>query len=197
MTLYQTSSHDLFADAFFILNEQLMFASLYGRDVNVLSMLALMTGADGGMDALGFRSTDDTRHYPVNTTARRFFSLQKRMTKLHTHNYGVLSHVFLYADDLVELNRETRTAWMVLDDPEADTRAAVWGVINQVTDIPMLDEWADSIIERLDAQGCLLTYEPGISADSAVVGIKACRISLPEDFDCQVSTMLKSQVLRV
>ncbi len=193
MELYVTSTHDLFSDAFMILNGRLMFASLYGRDVNVLSLMGLLTGADSGLDQLGFRLPGSEHYHPVNTTARHFFNLQKRMTKLHTHNYGVLSHVFLHADDLVDLNRESRSAWVVWDDPATDTRPAIWSVLNQVTDIPLLDEWADAIIERLDAQGCLVTYQPGITAEAAVVGIKACRINLPEDFDCQISTMLKSK----
>ena len=49
MVLYQASTHDLFADAFFILNERLMFASLYGRDANVLSLLGLLSGSGDGI----------------------------------------------------------------------------------------------------------------------------------------------------
>ena len=45
--LYRTSSHDLFADAFFIHQGRLMFASLHGRDANVLSFMAALTAPAG------------------------------------------------------------------------------------------------------------------------------------------------------
>ncbi len=196
MVLYQASTHDLFADAFFILNERLMFASLYGRDANVLSLLGLLSGSGDGIDALGFRLPESERHHPENTTARRFYDLEKRMTKLHTHNYGVLLHVFLHAGELADTDRAQRTAWVVSDDVDADISQMVWMAVQELTDVPLLDHWGKVLLAQLAEQGCLVQYQPGINAEAAVVGIQACHIRLPEDFDQQVSILLKTAVLK-
>ena len=58
MQLYQTSGGDLFADAFFILHERLMFASLYGRDANMLSLLARLNKGD--QEPISFRLPEKT-----------------------------------------------------------------------------------------------------------------------------------------
>ena len=50
--LYLTSRNNLMADAFFIWDKQLMFASLHGRDAD---MLAFQAQIQTGYDKLGFR----------------------------------------------------------------------------------------------------------------------------------------------
>lgn len=196
--MYRTSSHDLFADAFFILNERLMFASLYGRDANMLSMLAMMNN-DGGADlgSLGFRDENEQRHYPARTTARYFCDLHKHMTKIPTHNYGVLVHSFIYSSEIIKYDHDNKTAWLVSDDIHADLSKQVWRVINGLTDVPLLDNWAASVLSRLQQQECIKMYEPGIREDAALVGVQACRIRIPDDFDLQISHWLKTGVLRV
>lgn len=193
MPLYQTSSRDLFADAFFILHRRLMFASLYGRDANVLSLLASLNTGD---EAVGFRLPEDKQHHPPNTTACLFTELHKRMTKIHTHNYGVLTHVFVYAGDLVEYNRDTRSGWVVLDNTEADMLQPVWRCVMQLADVPLLDEWAPFVVHQLQQHGHLTFYRPGIAAEAAIVGVQACHICLPSDFDALVSQWLKSGALQ-
>jgi len=192
MQLYQTSSHDLFSDAFFIKHDRLMFASLYGRDANVLSLFGLLSGSGEQVDALGFRPPESNRLYPENTTARHFRDLQKRMAKLHTHNYGVLTQVFLFAEDLVDVDRAGRSAWVVSDDASADMGKMVWSAVTELADVPLLDEWSGVLLDLLATQQCLTAYRPGINAEAAIVGIQACQIRLPDDFDRQVSDMLKA-----
>ena len=192
MQLYQTSSHDLVSDAFFIKHDRLMFASLYGRDANMLSLFGLLSGSGEQVDALGFRPPESNRLYPENTTARHFRDLQKRMTKLHTHNYGVLTHVFLFAEDLIDVDRAGRSAWVVSDDASADMGKMVWSAVTELADVPLLDEWSGVLLDLLATQQCLTAYRPGINAEAAVVGIQACQIRLPDDFDRQVSDMLKA-----
>lgn len=196
--MYRTSSHDLFADAFFILNERLMFASLYGRDANMLSMLALMNN-NGGVDlgALGFRDSDDQSYHPPRTTARYFFDLYKHMTKISTHNYGVLTHAFVYSSEIVKYDFDSKTAWLVSADTEADLTDQVWCAINGLTDVPLLDSWARAVLLHLQQQECVRMYPPGISEEAALVGVQACRIRIPDDFSLQISHWLKTGVLSV
>ena len=113
--LYRTSSHDLFADAFFIHQERLMFASLHGRDANVLSFMAALTAPpeQGGIRQVGFRLPDDAQLHPPRTTAQQVYGMGKRISKYATHNFGVLTHMFLYADVLEEPDRDSRSAWIV------------------------------------------------------------------------------------
>ena len=197
MQLFQTSTHDLFSDAFFIKHDRLMFASLYGRDANVLSLFGLLSGSGEQVDALGFRPPESNRLYPENTTARHFRDLQKRMTKLHTHNYGVLAHVFLVAEELLAPDRENKVAWIVSDDLQADLGKMVWAAVSELADVPLLDSWSTEVLEMLDRQDCLQMFVPGTATvEMAVVGVQACKILLPDDFGRQVSHMLKTGVLR-
>ncbi|WP_281785407.1 hypothetical protein [Uruburuella suis] len=195
MQLYQTSTHDLFSDAFFILHDRLMFASMYGRDANVLSLFGLLTG-DDGIDALGFRLSDSQQYHPANTTAHQFWNLQKRMTKLHTHNYGVLTHVFLVAEELVEPDQMKKVAWIISDDLHADINKMIWAAVLELADVPLLSSWSVNVLEMLNRQSCLQMFIPGTkTAEMAVIGVQACKISLPADFDRQVSHMLKTGLL--
>ncbi|MFC5919668.1 hypothetical protein ACFPVS_02635 [Neisseria weixii] len=186
--MYRTSSHDLFADAFFILNDRLMFASLYGRDANVLSLLAVLNNNGvSGTERLGFREADSAAGaYPPFSTARYFTGLYKHMTKIHTQNYGVLIHAFVYADEVIRHDLDGKTAWLISDDTDTELTDGIWQTVNRLTDVPLLDGWADRILPRLREQGCIRCYPPGISAEATLVGIQACHIRIPDDFDQQV-----------
>lgn len=196
--LFQTSSHDLFSDAFFILNDRLMFASLYGRDANLLSLLAVLNNNGlSGQERLGFREPDSAAAYPPCSTARYFSGLYKHMTKIQTQPYGVLVHAFVYAGDIVQQDLDAKTAWLVSDNTDTDLSEGIWQTVNRLSDIPLLDGWSAQILPRLREQGCVRHYPPGISAEAALVGVQACHIRIPDDFDLQVSCLLKTGVLTV
>ena len=58
--LYLTSRNNLMADAFFIWDKQLMFASLHGRDADMLAFQAQIQSSQGyGYEKLGFRRPED------------------------------------------------------------------------------------------------------------------------------------------
>jgi hypothetical protein len=83
------------------------------------------------IDALGFRLPDiepspSGQHHRSSV----FVNLQKRMTKLHTHNYGVLTHVFLVAEDLVDVG-PSRPQWpgSFLTMHSADMGKMVWSAV--------------------------------------------------------------------
>lgn len=191
--LYLTSSHNLIADAFFILDNRLMFASLHGRDADIWSFLATMQ--EGSKERLGFREPEDIVYYPMLTTASRFYGLVKRTTKYATHNFGTISHMFMYAEDLVELNHDAKTGWIIMDDVHADLDKAIWLCLQQLSDMPLLEHWRDRILSELSEQGCIRWFQPGISSDAAVVGILAASVKVPENFDSQLTEMLRNQLL--
>ena len=190
MQLYQTSGSDLFSDAFFILHDRLMFASLYGRDANVLSLLARLN--KGSQEPLGFRLPEDRLYYPTYSTARHFSNLHKRTTRLHTRQYGVLLHTFLYCGELTEPDRDNRSAWVVSDNLSADMQPLVWACLNRLSDIPLDDAWAGFVTARLKEVGSLQHFYPGICSAGSLIGIKACHINLPSDFDTMLSDWLKN-----
>ena len=64
--LYLTSRNDLMADAFFIWGKQLMFASLHGRDADMLSFQAQLQVSN---ERLGFRQPGEVLTCPRLTTA--------------------------------------------------------------------------------------------------------------------------------
>ena len=194
--MYLTSTHDLFCDAFFIHQGRLIFASLYGQNANVQSLLAQMNN-NGGADlgTLGFREQESGMLYPPFTTARHFFNLYKHTTKINTQNYGVLVHAFVYCGEVVCYDIEAKTAWLLSDNLQDDMDYQVWLTVNTLTDVPLLESWRNVVLERLKEQNCMTSYSPGITAESALVGVRACRICIPEDFDRQVETWLRSGIL--
>ena len=188
--LYLTSTHNLIADAFFILDNRLMFASLHGRDADIWSFTAAMQAGSNGK--LGFRQLGDTIYCPMLTTASLFYGLVRRTGKYPTHNFGTVSHMFMYAEDLVELNHDTKTGWVVMNDAHADPDNAAWQCLQQLSDVPLLEHWRGRILCELSEQGCIRQFRPGIDANAAVVGISAVSVKVPGDFDGQLTEMLRS-----
>ncbi|EOF8512321.1 hypothetical protein ACI6Z6_000864 [Neisseria gonorrhoeae] len=121
--LYLTSRNDLMADAFFIWNRQLMFASLHGRDADMLSFQAQLQVSN---ERLGFRRPEEVLSCPRLTTAEHCLNLSKYMTKYQTLNYGSVTHMFLYSDILIQPNFDSKTGWVMLDDVTADLDKAAW-----------------------------------------------------------------------
>lgn len=193
MSLYQTSSHDLFADAFFILNGRLMFASLHGRDSGIMSFLAGLSlpAHQGGIDKLGFRLPETHHVYPFDSTAHMFTNLSKRVSKYMTHNFGMLTHVFVYSDELVAPDPEKRMAWIIQENEKTDIQDTVWQCIKQISDIPLMDKWRSRLITMLERQDSIRYFQPALSVAFAIVGLQAVQIALPDDFDQQISQALK------
>ena len=196
--LYRTSSHDLFADAFFIYQGRLMFASLHGRDANVLSFMAALTAPpeQGGIRQVGFRLPDDAQLHPPRTTAQQVYGMGKRISKYATHNFGVLTHMFLYADVLEEPDRDNRSAWIVQTDTAADLGKAVWQAVEQLSDVPLLPQWQPYLTAALAGRESIRCYL-GDEGDASLFNLQAAYVHIPEDFDVMVSEGLRSGRLHV
>ena len=115
--LYLTSRNDLMADAFFIWGKQLMFASLHGRDADMLSFQAQLKVSN---ERLGFRQPGEVLTCPRLTTAEYCLNLSKYMTKYQTLNYGPVTHMFLHSDILIQPYLDSKTCWVMLVDVTAD-----------------------------------------------------------------------------
>ncbi|KLT72078.1 hypothetical protein PL75_10050 [Neisseria arctica] len=181
------------ADAFFLLGRRLMFASLHGRDADMLSFqAALQSPHPYGISRLGFRQPDEKLEYPIMTTAEVMTGLSKHLTKYPTHNYGLVTHMFLYAEELATLNRDAKHGWVLLDDTAADLDKAAWHCLQQLSDIPLLDQWRYKVLDTLTELGCINRYTPGINENAAVIGVQAVEVRIPDDFDAVISNLLCS-----
>ncbi|HFB8530702.1 TPA: hypothetical protein ACKUG7_001194 [Neisseria gonorrhoeae] len=190
--LYLTSRNDLMADAFFIWNRQLMFASLHGRDADMLSFQAQLQVSN---ERLGFRRPEEVLSCPRLTTAEHCLNLSKYMTKYQTLNYGSVTHMFLYSDILIQPNFDSKTGWVMLDDVTADLDKAAWQLVRQLSDIPLLEHWQNAVLSVLEADKSIMRFTPRIDEEYAVVGVQAVRVDIPEDFDVRLTAMLQSDRL--
>lgn len=189
--LYLTSRNNLMADAFFIWNKQLMFASIHGRDADMLAFLAQIQSSQG-YDKLGFRRPEDSLSYPRLTTAECLFNLSKHITKYPTHNYGSVTHMFLHTECLIQPDRDVKTGWVMLNDVAADLDKAAWQLVQQLSDIPLLDHWQYAVLSELSTDNSVLRFPPMICEEYAAVGVQAVKVVIPEDFDVRLTTMLQS-----
>lgn len=193
--LYLTSRNNLMADAFFIWDKQLMFASLHGRDADMLAFQAQIQSSQG-YDKLGFRRPEDSLSYPRLTTAECLFNLSKHMTKYQTHNFGLITHMFLHTECLIQPDRDAKTGWVMLDNVAADLDKAAWQLIQQISDIPLLDHWQYPVLSELSSDNSVLRFPPVICEEYAAVGVQAVKVVIPEDFDVRLTTMLQSGRLK-
>ena len=191
--MYLTSRNNLMADAFFIWDKQLMFASLHGRDADMLAFQAQIQSSQGyGYEKLGFRRPEDPLSCPRLTTAECFFNLSKHMTKYQTHNYGPVTHMFLHTDCMLQPDRDAKTGWVMLDDVTADLDKAAWQLVQQLSDIPLLEHWQNAVLSELEADKSIMRFTPRIDEEYAAVGVQAVRVDIPEDFDVRLTAMLQS-----
>ena len=187
--LYLTSRNDLMADAFFIWGKQLMFASIHGRDADMLSFQAQLQVSN---ERLGFRQPGEVLTCPRLTTAEYCLNLSKHMTKYQTHNYGPVTHMFLHTDCVLQPDLDAKTGWVMLDDVTADLDKAAWQLIQQLSDIPLLDHWQYAVLSEFSTDNSVLRFPPMICEEYAAVGVQAVKVVIPEDFDVRLTTMLQS-----
>lgn len=183
--LYQTSSHQLFSDAFFVKNGRLLFASLYGRDADILAFLATIT--NNQLHDFRFKSHDGN-----HVSAHFFTNLNKRMTKYPTRSYGLLTHIFLYAEDLTAVDLNNQSAWIVLRDTHADMNLALERCVRYLSKIPLLEHWLPFLVSNLERDEHIVQYPSGASGLNGLVGIRASSINLPSEFATNVSEWIKS-----
>lgn len=194
--LYLTSRNNLMADAFFIMENRLMFASLHGRDADMLAFQAqLQVGRDYSADRLGFRQPEDQRSWPMYTTADILSGLSKHVIRYQTHNYGAVTHMFLYATELTEFNREAKSGWVLLGNLSADMDKAVWQCLQELSDVPLLDHWQNCLLAELGAGQFIQRFNPTVCERYAMVGIKAAKVEVPTDFGDRITDLLRNKSL--
>ena len=173
---------------------QLLFISVFGRDTSVQQLMARLhqTASQGGVDVLTLqRAHGETPALKVMVgDPRRLDKAAGRMPK--TGLLGNLVHTWIFDPVLMQIDHATRSAWMFDAHASADTggvsgadSAEVWGLVKDLSPVPLLDAWAEPVLDHVRDVGGLL-QPPTLGA------IRTVRIELPETFALWVSENLRS-----
>lgn len=195
--MFHTSQFNLFCDGFFVLNERLMFGSLYGRDSSFMQFMGVLSN-DGEIRKMGRLDLINDNH---KIGIRIFSELEKRITKLSTNNYGLVTNGLLIARELLEIDYERQSAWLIFKDGEK-YKDVLWSCIKNLSTIPLLDKWSNLILQTLQSNGNVTFYESNYESNGngrsfAIFGLKAIYVTIPSEFDEMISKLIKANKLLV
>lgn len=173
----------VWCDAWIIDQEQLVFASLWGRSSRILALYGAITARQITSLDLGGRS------------CRVSSELDKRQTRLPAQcRYGSeFVHTMVFAETLV---RETAGQRILIGARHGDGRMApvagdaVFAELAQMANIGLLPCWQAPLMQVL--------REQGIVRDLEALGVQAVKIDLADRdaFESLVSSLIKTGQLR-
>ena len=189
---------DLFVDACIRdENAELLFLSLFGRDTSMLQFFAAFSlkRSEGGLlegEQAVFTLLDGERPHSVFVTdpAR----LEKLSGRLPQRNlFGNLSHTWLYDPRLLRPDHASRSAWLLCESADPGwRRERLWALIKELSPLPLLDHWADALLDGLGAR----IVCPLSDAKAPPVGrVDGYRVALGERFEDVVSAAVAEEVL--
>ncbi|MBL8485352.1 MAG: hypothetical protein JNJ60_24360 [Rhodocyclaceae bacterium] len=188
----------MFADACLADDEgRLMFISVYGRDGAIqhfLSALALPRD-EGGLPSLTLvqpQAETSRRHRPTVLEVGDHKRLTKYSGRLPAETlFGALVHAWIYDRALARPDHAARRAWVLMPElPErteaflAALRARAWQVVKGLSPVPLLDDWQDTVLHKLQDEGACV-------GGTSVGTLYGMRITLPETFAEMVSGLVK------
>ena len=191
--MFETNIGQLHSDGFLIRNNHLLFASLHGREADVMQLIAQLTDAKRHTQQLEYEGMQfyngGERH-----KASYFANLTKEMTKYWHAEYGLITHLFLFDKDLREINRDKKSAWLVLADENTDEIKALHAMLKNLSDIPLMDKWLAPLTAQLMESGHIQRFAQQSDFErltDGVHGVRAYNIRIPDDFDEIVQTNLQ------
>ena len=190
---YETNIGKLHSDGFLIREQHLLFASLHGREADIMQLLAQLqesnrNGQQLDYEGMIFRADGEYKK------AGYFANLTKEMTKYWHPEYGLVTHLFLFNKELKEINRDNKSAWLVLADENTDEMKALHAMLKNLSDIPLMDKWLAPLAAQLMESGhihCLTQQSDFERSTDGVYGVRAYHIKIPNDFDEMVQTNLQ------
>lgn len=181
--LMKVAFGDVYADA--LVCDQsgtLLFASFYGRNADIQSLLASL--ALKTLTRLSFGHGDHGRY--VNCAGQAF---TKKVTKVTTPSFGVLDQLFLYQSGFNQLDHETKTSLLIADTAE-QLEKLLWGTVCQLSEIPLLPHWRQTILTNV--------LDDAIQTPGVCIGpVHVRQVHLPDDFELQVSELVRTSMLTV
>jgi hypothetical protein len=194
MTLYVLQEQsDVFVDACASDHHaQLLFVSVYGRDTSIQQLMARLHQPtnQGGVEALSLLNQHGAK--PAMKVlvgdAKRLTKVAGRMPK--SGLLGNLVHTWIFDPKLQAIDHGARTAWIFTrSGSDVEREAQAWRLIKELSPVPLLDSWADWVLNQVRATG-------GFTNPPVVGPIETLRIELHEDFPIWVSEAVASDTLR-
>ena len=192
-------AHGIFADSTLTEGGHLLFGSFWGRDTSVQEFLARMQlgASDSGIQSFKVNGEE--------ISLGNIDRLQKRTGRFTSPVYGQMNHLWVYDKALVRDNQSSRTAYLMGDWSDVDFHSkaktvaekladaelldGVWEKFKQISPLSLIDSWQIYLINYGFANGWLDWLNGN--------GIMALRISLPKDFEEEISLLIKSNELIV
>lgn len=191
---------DIFVDACVRAPDgELAFVSVFGRDGAVQQLyaslhLGIQEGGIRQLTLLDPGSSQPVAAVPVGDPRR----LDKYSGRLPKDNlFGNLVHTWIYDESLLTPSKAAGSAWLLVDretqahDSES-LQARVWSLIEQLSSIPLLSHWRDSILDALGAQ---LVSHLDDTPYAPLGRIHASGVTLPDAFAKAISEFVSSGML--
>lgn len=204
MSLYRIQEvSDLFVDACVRGEDgRLLLLSIYGRDGAILEFFAAFTlrHDQGGLTGFTLLSDDGRPNSVYVQDANRLQKLTGRLPRANV--FGNLVHAYLYDGSLSSPDKANRTAWGIYPTVDADGRAiaediihnSVWQQIKDLSPVPLLDDWRQSIMEM---EGDPIVRWLKDTLHPPLGHVEACRIELKPSFLDRISHAVRRRVLRL
>lgn len=191
---------DLFVDAC-VRDESnnLMFLSVYGRDTAIHQLLAAfqLGRSDGGLETIRLKDESTGEIHPVSVSKPG--RLTKHTGRLPRNLFGNLIHVWIYDPVMLQPDKASRTAWVVMDEPftgESRDRllGLIWSAYKALSPLPLLDSWSEIVLRA--TEGSCVTFMQGASFPT-LGNVTAVRVTIPESFTEDISTMVKEGMIGI
>jgi hypothetical protein len=174
----------------------LIFASVYGRDSSIQQLLSRMhlSNKQDGIDCLTANCPASGRSWSAMLgDPKRLEKLTGQLSK--SSLFGRMSHAWIFHEALIQPNRASRIGWLMLEqaiDP-AETQDRCWAMVKQLSPIPLLEHWRDSVLSLLQTEAT--DTGPAVAHGRGTGPVKAIRIALPTAFEALISKAIKSGML--
>ena len=204
MQLYRVREmSDVFVDACVRdASGNLLFLSCYGRDTALTQLFAAfsLSPVAGGFAQITLESDDGRIHRTGIAGADRFKKLAGRLPKENL--FGNIAQTWIYDPIVLMPDRSNRIGWVLLDlDSIANDSDAIqaeidrrlWAMYQILSPVPLLPTWERPIRNATREA----VHDMQTSPFPTLGRVAALLVHLPDEFDRQVSQLVKAGVIGV
>ncbi len=161
---------------------RLLFGSFWGRDTAIKEFLAKLQlgSAEDGMTSFNVDGVQ------IHLSSIKDYA--KRTGRLNSPVFGAISQLWIYDRCVVKNGTDARLAYLLVEPNTAkqskENDELIWEKITQLSDVPLLSDWSDVLLDYAYSQQWLLHIE-GNQLD-------AIKIELPEDLKMLCQTWLRA-----
>ncbi|MCT6866451.1 MAG: hypothetical protein M3Z63_00080 [Gilliamella apicola] len=165
---------------------ELIFISIWGRDIALYELLAKITLDTAGGNHLISRIKYNKDYY---IQLRSNITYTKKIEKVKT-SFGFLTQVFIFDERILKANPETKSRIILSKITDERPTAHYFSAIQEISTIPMLKSWSNEIISIVNQCEMMIEHNP-------IVGrYKATTITISEDkLAKEMSVRMRSGIL--